>query len=217
MSTIADKFIKDGSFGRRLLAMLASFYAIALLYGHTLEVPRASGYSVIASALRSVGLDGPADWFIDTLVAALLSSPFVPFAAVVAAAVAALSMAATFRRTVYNTSPQASFAYLLAACLLVDLGEISLRTAVIGTAAIAVGVWLFCLIPSDDLRTHPVLVALLMFLGPSAAILYGPAKILSWLASESRAQTVPVALEHGTGPVKVELVEGTSPTGARLR
>ena len=33
MSTIADNFIKDGSFGRRLLAMLASFYAISLLYG----------------------------------------------------------------------------------------------------------------------------------------------------------------------------------------
>ena len=56
-----------------------------------------------------------------------------------------------------------------------------------------------------------------MFLGPFAAILYGPAKILSWLASESRAQTVPVALEHGTGPVKVELVESSLPSGARLR
>ena len=217
MSTIADNFIKDGSFGRRLLAMLASFYAIALLYGHMFEVPRGSGYSVIASALRSVGLEGPADWFVDTLVAALLSSPFVPFAAVVAAAVAALSMAATFRRTVYNTSPQASFAYLLAVCLLVDLGEISLRTSLIGTMAIAVGVGLFCLIPADDLLEHPAAVALLMFIGPISAIAYGPAKILHWLASEPPAKTVPIAIEYGTGPVKVELVESSLPAGARLR
>lgn len=217
MSTIADNFIKDGSFGRRLLAMLASFYAISLLYGQAAGGRTRSGYAVIASALRSVGLDGPADWLVGTFMPSLDASPVAPVAAAVLVAGAVISMAATFRHTVFNVSPQASFAYLLAACMLVDLGEISLRSAVIGTAVIAVSVGLFCLIPSDDLRTHPVLVALLMFLGPFAAILYGPAKILSWLASESRAQTVPVALEHGTGPVKVELVESSLPSGARLR
>lgn len=215
MSTIADNFVKDGSFGRRLLAMLASFYAIALIYGHAAEGLTTSGYEVIASVLRSVGLDGAADWLVDTLMAALVSSPVAPLAAAVVVAGAALGMAATFRRTVNNISPQATFAYLLAVCLLVDLGEISLRFGVIGTAVIAVGVGLFCLIPSDDLLEHPLAVALLMFVGPLAAIAYGPAKILNWLASESRPQTVPVALEHGTGPVKVEVVEGSTPTGAR--
>lgn len=42
MSTIADNFIKDGSFGRRLLAMLASFYAIALIWGQKAGEARTS-------------------------------------------------------------------------------------------------------------------------------------------------------------------------------
>ena len=70
--------------------------------------------------------------------------------------------------------------------------------------------------PSDDTLVSPVVAAMLMFIAPIAAILYGPAKILSWLATESRAQTVPVALEQGTRPVKVEIVESSAPTGAQL-
>ena len=129
---------------------------------------------------------------------------------------AVLNMAATFRRTVYNVSPQATFAYLLALCLLIDLEQISLGSAVVGTAVVAVGFGLFCLLPSDDTLVSPVVAAMLMFIAPIAAILYGPAKILSWLATEPRAQTVPVALEQGTRPVKVEIVESSAPTGARV-
>lgn len=217
MSTIADNFIKDGSFGRRLLAMLASFYAIALLYGRYAESGTTStGYETVASALRSVGLDGVADWTTGTLFEALSTSPVVPFAGAAVIVGAVLNMAATFRRTVYNVSPQATFAYLLALCLLIDLEQIPLGSAVVGTAVIAIGFGGFCLLPSDETLVSPVVAALLMFIAPFAAILYGPAKILSWLATESRTQTVPVALEHGTGPLRIEIVESTAPTGARF-
>ena len=54
-----------------------------------------------------------------------------------------------------------------------------------------------------------------MFIAPLAAILDGPAKALNWLATDSRAQTVPVALEHGTGPARIEIVESSTPSGAR--
>lgn len=217
MSTIADNFIKDGSFGRRLLAMLASFYAIALLYGRYAEGGSTStGYETLASALRSVGLDGVADWVTGTLFEALSASPAVPVAGAVVIIGAVLSMAATFRRTVYNVSPQATFAYLLALCLLIDLEQISLSSAVVGTAVVAIGFGLFCLLPSDDTHVGPAVAALLMFIAPMSAILYGPAKIVSWLATESRTQTVPVALENGTGPVQVEIVKSAAPPGARV-
>ena len=79
MSTIADNFIKDDSFGRRLLAMLASFYAIALLYGRYAESGTTStGYETVASALRSVGLDGVADSDHRHPLEALGTSPVVP-------------------------------------------------------------------------------------------------------------------------------------------
>lgn len=58
MSTIVDNFIKDGTFGRRLLAMFASFYAIAMLYGRSAGSETRTGYATVAAALRAVGLDG---------------------------------------------------------------------------------------------------------------------------------------------------------------
>ena len=76
----------------------------------------------------------------------------------------------------------------------------------VGTAVVAVGFGLFCLLPSDDTLVSPVVAAMLMFIAPIAAILYGPAKILSWLATEC-SPARPVALEQGTRPVKVEIVE----------
>lgn len=215
MSTIADNFIKDGTFGRRLIAMFASFYALSLLYGRMAEIGETkTGYETMASVLRAVGLDGVADWFTDALVESLGTSPVLPIVGAAVLLVAILSMAATFRRSAYNISPQATFAYLLAICVLIDLGQVSLGEAVAGTAIAAGLVGLLCLVPSDDASTSPGVVALLVFLAPVAAILYGPAKMLNWLASESRAQTVPVALEHRTGPVKIEIVESRDPTGA---
>lgn len=138
-----------------------------------------------------------------------------PIAGAVVLIGSALSMAATFRHTVYNVSPQASFGYLLAICLLIDLGHISVLSAVVGTAVVALLAGLFCLLPSDDLLTGPGAVTLLMLIAPMAAILYGPATILSWLATESSRQSVSVALANGTGPIRVEIVNGTGPTGAR--
>lgn len=216
MSTIADNFIKDGSFGRRLLSLLASFYAIALLIGRSSgSGGERTGYEIVADVLDSVGLGGAADWLTGTLIVSLSTSPAVPIAGAVVLIGSGISMAATFRRTIYNVSPQATFAYLLALCLLIDLDQIPLGSALIGIGVAALVVGLFCLLPSDDAVTHPAVVALLMFIAPLAAILYGPAKVLNWLATDSRAQTVPVALEHGTGPVRIEIVESSTPSGAR--
>lgn len=217
MSTIAENFIKDGSFGRRLLALIASFYAIALLYGRSLGAGAPnSGAETIAAALTSIGLDGAADWLIGTLMESLSTSPAIPLAGAVVLIGSAISMAATFRRTIYNVSPQATFAYLLTLCLLIDLDQISIGSALVGIAVAAIVVGLFSLLPSDDSLTHPAAVALLMLIGPIAAVLYGPAKVLNWLATDSRAQTVPVTLEHGAGPVRIEIVESSAPSGAKI-
>lgn len=216
MSTIADNFIKDGTFGRRLLAMLASAYAIALLWGQRAGGEETRGYDVIASILRDLGLDGVADWIVETLMAVVHSSPLTTIAAALVLAAGVLSMTATYRRSVVNVSPQSSFAYLLALCLLIDTGRITFSEAVIGTAITAVLVGVFCLLPSEEQLTPAAVVGLLIVLGPAAAILYGPAKIISWFVTESLQQTVSVALERGTGPVKVELIDSTGPKGARL-
>jgi len=216
MSTIADNFIKDGSFGRRLLAMLASFYAIALIWGQKAGEGKALGYEVIASVLRGIGLNNVSDWIVDTLMTSLRSSPVAAFAAMLVLAGSVLSMTATYRRSVFNVSPQAAFASLFAACVLIDLGAISPRDLAIGAVITAVLVGAFCLLPSDDKLIPAPVVGLFIVLGPAAAILYGPAKVVSWSVSESPPQTVPVALERGSGPVKVELVDRTGPEGARL-
>lgn len=215
MSTIADNFIKDGTFGRRLFAMIASFYAIALLYGQQSGAGTTRGYETVASALRSIGLDGVADWITNTLMATLHSSPIAPVAAAVVLAGAVLSMTATYRHTMYNVSPRAAFAFLFAICLLIDLGTLSLRSAAIATVVTAALVGIFCLLPSEDRVTPAPVVALLITLGPIGAIVYGPAKVVSWFVSESQPPTVRVKLERDTGPVEVTLVEGDGPRGAR--
>lgn len=216
MSTIADNFIKDGTFGRRLLAMLASFYAIALIWGQRFATDGGRGYEVLASVLRGLGLDGVASWITDTLMATLHSSPVTTVSATLVLVGSVLSMTATYRRTVFNMSPQAAFAFLFAACVLIDLGTISAREAAFGTVITAILVSVFCLLPSEDKLTPAPLVGLFIVLGPVAAILYGPAKVVSWFVTESLPTTVPVALERETGPVRVEIVDGTGPTGARL-
>ncbi|ATG51406.1 hypothetical protein CFK38_07605 [Brachybacterium vulturis] len=113
--------------------------------------------------LASVGLDGAADWLIGTLMESLSSSPAVTLGGAAVLIGSAISMAATFRRAIYNVSPQATLAYLLTLCLLIDLDQIAMSTALIGTAV--------------------------------AAIVVG--------------------LEHGTGPVQIEIVESSAPSGAR--
>lgn len=217
MSTIADNFFKDGSFGRRLLALLASVYAIALLWGQRAGGEEARGYDVIASILRSLGLDGVADWIVERLMATVHSSPLTTVAAALVLAASVLSMTATYRRTVANVSPQSSFALLLALCLLIDTNRLTFFEAAIGTAVTAVLVGVFCLLPSDEQLTPAAAVGLLIVLGPAAAILYAPAKIISWFVTESLPQKVSVALERETGPVKVEIIDSTGPKGARLR
>lgn len=217
MSTIADNFIKDGSFGRRVLAMFASFYAVALLCGLHPEIGAASsGYENVASVLSAVGLDGAAQWVTDTFTGTLSANPVVLVAGVAALVSGAFGMAAAFRRGIVDVTPQASFAYLLALCLLIDLEHISLSSALLGTAVIAVTFGLFCLLPGDNTRVHPAVGALMMFIAPLVAVLYGPARVLGWLATESRKQTVPVALEHRTGPVRIGIVKSSEPTGARV-
>lgn len=216
MSTISDNFFKDGTFGRRLFAMIASFYGIAvLLYGRNTPDGITPGYEVIASVLRAMGLNGVADWIVNTLVASLQSNPITPVAAALVLLGAVVSMTATFRITTYNVSPQAAFAYLFAACLLIDFGTCTLRTMVILTVVVAIAVGLFCLLPSRDQDVHGSVVALMLIASQVGALLYGPAKILSWFVTDSGQPTVSVALERGTGPVKVEVVEGDGPMGAR--
>ncbi|GAA1486265.1 hypothetical protein [Brachybacterium fresconis] len=216
-SAVAAHVLQGRSFGQRAIAMIASIYAIASVLGHHLrDIPSRTGDAVIADALRALDLDGPADWFTDTLFAQLSESvvALACLAAVLAASV--ISMVSVFSTTMYNATPQASFICLLSLALLIDLEAISAAQALGGMIVSGVLGGIFCALRSDTSATEAAAIGLLTVVSPVIAVVYAPLRAISWLLREPRNEEGAMRIEGGFDPVRVRIVDDIRPTGARI-
>jgi len=208
MFPLFTKLISEQSFGQRVFAVLTSIYAIATFFDlQTLERPGLPGYENIARALEWFGLNPVAAWIRDPLFSSLQSSEVAEAAIWILLLSSYFGMVATFRRSIYNVAPPATFGCLLALVLLNDLGRLNAWTSV---ALLFVGALLAALFVRfvDSEALEPWFgVAPLVLMSPVLAGIYAPVRILAWFLQEPGHDTQTMQVESGYSPVRVKIVD----------
>lgn len=185
MSTLFSKILAEQSFGQRLMAMLASIYAIATFIDpRTFQRPPHPGYENLARLLEWFGLGSVAAWIRDPLFAALRDSEVAESAIWIVLMVSFLGMTAAFQRSTINIAPQATFSFLLTLTLLNDLGRMSVLGGVALLVGGAVASALFVRFALPDAVESGAAVGTALIISPILAVVYAPVRVLVWFVQE---------------------------------